>query len=159
MKLKRNSKLFTVIAVLVSLASALGISNGLSAAIYGQELILGLFSVALGLLGGLAVYRYFAMRLIEAWMYYVWLIPQTMFFTIDTLDFVNNTATSNLVYGTYLLPQISFHLAWELQDNSYLMANFHLLAIAGILILKSIFSHLGKDQNLTEQVAEGEATR
>ena len=82
------------------------------------------------------------MNLIEEWIYYLWLIPQTISFTIDTFDRVNMTASMDMIYGTYLLPHLSLGLAWKLQSNSYLMANFNLPAILGILILAFIFSRL-----------------
>ena len=126
----------------MGLASAKGIFSGLSTIIDGQEMVLGFLSLALGLLGGMAVYRYFKMYLIEEWIYYLWLIPQTISITIDTFDRVNMTVSGDMIYGTYLLLHLSFVLAWELQSNSYLMVNFSVPAILGILILPSILSRL-----------------
>ena len=150
MKLRRFSKLFTVTAILVGLVSASGIISGLSAIIEGYEIILGLLSVALGILGGITVFRYFKMKLIEPWIYYVWLIPQTLSFTIDTYDHINKTVSGDLVYDTFLLPNSAFLLAWELRNNSFFVANFNLIAILGILIFTFILSRLKDDENITE---------
>lgn len=86
-------------------------------------------------------------------MFYLWIIPQLFLFTINTYDHIHKTVEMKLVYATMLLPNISVNLAWEIGNNSYFLANLHILAFVYLLVFSVVLGSFKDGEFNTEEAA------